>query len=786
MVLPKRLISILLAAVLVFTSCFCVTFITLADTTLDPAFEALLDAQGFPESYRPMLRELHKKYPNWKFETLKTGLDWNTVVASEYILHDSLIDKTTTAAWKSYDSGRYNFSTGSFVTFDGGAYHAASKEYLSYCLDPRNFLTDTNVLMFLVAYGQSGETVSGISNILSGLNWAKNYPSNDEVVYIYEDGTYDIIIGSKPPETQEPTEPETDGFNATVNSIEGPLNVRATASTSANILGQLYAGNRINVIGEENGTAVSGNSKWYKITYNGGNGYVHSSYITLDPAKTSEVAETASSTSSIVSSTTSSDTSSLESTSSESSSSNTSSGETSSGETSSDSTSSNPTPDEPEVFVPTKPVKEKIEIDSYSKAFYAAHKITGISAYMLASRIRQEQGLNGNPSGKGEVAGYEGYYNLWNIKTVGNNKYVDGAKYAKEQGWDTPLKGIVGGSEWLDTNYFKTGQDTLYLQKYDVVAGGNGYYWHEYMTYLPAPWQEASILKKAFTNETIQNEAVFKIPIYNNMPASAVACPNSSGTNNNYLKSISVAGNEISNFTVYTHTYTDIVIDYSESVAVEATAYDSGALVSGAGDLTFIEGVNTVNLVVTASNGAKRTYTLKVTMKEKPPEPVEPDPDNPDPDNPDGPTPDEPILPSIDTTDYTIGDFASGVEPGTTVEEFVQNLAVSNGSVKLFGSDNAEKEPTAVVATGDKFTIYDLEENEYISYYIVIYGDVNGDGAVNSLDLLRAQKHIVGIITMSNLQIFAADSNKDSSLNSVDLLRTQKYIVGIIDSIQGE
>ena len=68
----------------------------------------------------------------------------------------------------------------------------------------------------------------------------------------------------------------------------------------------------------------------------------------------------------------------------------------------------------------------------------------------------------------------------------------------------------------------------------------------------------------------------------------------------------------------------------------------------------------------------------------------------------------------------------------------------------------------------------------------MIYGDANGDGAVNSLDLLRTQKHIVGMITLSDVQMIAADSNKDGNLNSVDLLRTQKYIVGMIDSIQGE
>ncbi len=649
--------------------------------TDDPEFEAYLDSQNFPESYRPYLRALHKKYPNWKFTALHTGLSWAKVVAAEYQLHDSLIDKSTTSAWKSYDSGRYNFTTSTFITFDGGAYHAASKEYLSYCLDPRNFLGEGDVLMFFVAHGQAGETASGATKILSGLNWAKSYPGDGEVVYIYEDGTYDIIIES-----------------ATVAINE---DTSSDSTSSDNI---------------------------------------------------------------------SSDSTSSDDTSSD----NTSSDGTSSGDTSSGDTSSEPTT--PEVFVPTKPVAEKIEIDSYGTAFYAAHKLTGISAYMLASRIRQEQGVNGNPSGTGKVEGYEGYYNLWNIKTVGDNKYVQGATHAKEQGWDTPLKSIIGGSSWLNINYFKTGQDTLYLQKYDVVDGGNGYYWHEYMTYLPAPWQEAKILKMAFTEETMQNEAVFKIPVYLDMPSSAVECPSSTGTNNNYLKGISINGTPIESFSVYTQSYTDIFIkSETNEVEIIATPYDSGAVTAGGGNLTLDEGMNTVNIAVTASNGAQRNYTVSVIFELLTPEP-EPEPE-PEPGS---------ETPIISGTVYNIGDYITGVEPKTNITTFAENLGIQNGSVKIFAADGTEKTGEALVATGDKVTIYNTDESEYISYNIVIYGDCNGDGRVSSYDLMIAQRHILKIESLEGLYLKAADSNKDSRLSSVDLLTTQRFILGMDETIQGE
>ena len=46
----------------------------------DKEFESYMKSQGFPESYKPMLRELHKDHPNWIFMAQKTGLDWNYVL----------------------------------------------------------------------------------------------------------------------------------------------------------------------------------------------------------------------------------------------------------------------------------------------------------------------------------------------------------------------------------------------------------------------------------------------------------------------------------------------------------------------------------------------------------------------------------------------------------------------------------------------------------------------------------------------------------------------------------
>lgn len=56
------------------------------------------------------------------------------------------------------------------------------------------------------------------------------------------------------------------------NVSKGGLRVRKEASTSSTVLGTLYSGNSVNIIGE------SGN--WYKISYNSSYAYVHKDYIT--------------------------------------------------------------------------------------------------------------------------------------------------------------------------------------------------------------------------------------------------------------------------------------------------------------------------------------------------------------------------------------------------------------------------------------------------------------------------------------------------------------------------
>lgn len=56
--------------------------------------------EKFPDTYQPYLRELEKKYPNWKFMALYTNLDWNYVIDQENVFGKNLVPKNYSDNWK--------------------------------------------------------------------------------------------------------------------------------------------------------------------------------------------------------------------------------------------------------------------------------------------------------------------------------------------------------------------------------------------------------------------------------------------------------------------------------------------------------------------------------------------------------------------------------------------------------------------------------------------------------------------------------------------------------------
>lgn len=160
---------------------------------------------------------------------------------------------------------------------------------------------------------------------------------------------------------------------------------------------------------------------------------------------------------------------------------------------------------------------------TYARAFYEIGSGRKLSPIHLASRVYQEQGQGTSGLISGTYPGYQGYYNFFNVGVNGastEEKIVKGLTYAKDKGWDTRYKSLEGGAATIGNNYILKGQDTIYLEKFNVNKNSpHGAYEHQYMQNIQAPRSESSSTKKMYAGAGSLNSAfVFKIPVFDNMP----------------------------------------------------------------------------------------------------------------------------------------------------------------------------------------------------------------------------------------------------------------------------
>lgn len=394
------------------------------------------------------------------------------------------------------------------------------------------------------------------------------------------------------------------------------------------------------------------------------------------------------------------------------------------------------------------------EFATYGEALVQAGKEAGASPYMLAARIKMEQGANGNKLAHGTVPGYEGYYNHFDIGAYahsGRTAIENGAIYAanEKRNWNTPYKAILGGAQFLVKNYIAVGQNTLYLQKYDVVDGGNGLYGHQYMTNVVAAVSECATLRNAIVNSgATTSQLNFLIPVYTDMPEDYGTLPLRTGDANNLLASLTVEGGKISTtFDKYTLGY-DVFTEETH-ITITAEAINTEATVEGAGVIELKEGINEVPITVTATNGLKRVYTLYISSSAEK---------------------------SFVSEYETANNIIKGVEVGTTLEDFAKKITATGYSVKYLDAKGNEKQNTDIMKTGDKVSlVYDDKEERVIE--IAVGGDSSGDGKLSLADLLKTQGHIIGKSQLSTLYFTAADYTNDGKLSLADLLQCQKIII---------
>ncbi len=150
-----------------------------------------------------------------------------------------------------------------------------------------------------------------------------------------------------------------------------------------------------------------------------------------------------------------------------------------------------------------------------------------------------------------------------------------------------------------------------------------------------------------------------------------------------------------------------------------------------------------------------------------------------------GDEPAEVVIEAAEVNPYN-EDYAPVIFENDDGETLIYGIApedeIDDISLYFSASDGVTFECDAI-ATGETIYAYDSEGNEVGEYIIVIKGDANGDGGINSLDLSTVLRHVQDISYLSDSGVaakdFAADLNYSGDVTSLDLSSLLRHVQDI-------
>lgn len=506
----------------------------------DPAYELLLNQLGFPESYYEKLTELHQEHPNWAFLPYQTGLSWDEALDGESGYRINLTPNTVNYPTSFHATDpvdgniTFDFDQNAFVIMSAPNWVQASREAIAYYMDPRNFLNSEEIFQFeYLASNPMVQTLDGVEKILSGGFMAHTYVVKPTL--LIQEG---FVTGIEPDTKKE-------DFLKLIACEPGKTIRIWNADHSAKEDGaRICTGDLVTVSDGEllwdaeelpEDYVEPAHATYTCLIYGDTNGdgqhtkldylYFKRHFLNYYPLEEPYLFAA-------------------------------------------DTDRDGDIDHMDRLYVKRAaygyyPLTQRRVNDTEQKstkafALYGADGQTyaecivtlaeeyGISPYMLAVRLRQEQGTEGKSALiSGKYEGFEGYYNYFNFGASGvtDTEIIEnGLTYAKENGWDSPVNAIRGGAERIVQKYIAAGQFNLYLQKFNVIKNGAyALYRHQYMQNLLAARNEAVRTAKAYTElGCMDNGYIFYIPVFENMPETPAPKPEIDGNPNAYLQMLSI------------------------------------------------------------------------------------------------------------------------------------------------------------------------------------------------------------------------------------------------------
>ena len=171
----------------------------------------------------------------------------------------------------------------------------------------------------------------------------------------------------------------------------------------------------------------------------------------------------------------------------------------------------------------------------------------------------------------------------------------------------------------------------------------------------------------------------------------------------------------------------------------------------------------------TKGYAARETYDYESTYKLYL-VPVEQEPD---------PEPEQPQEPSGDVSLDNVQTDKIKVNSSNNIITVVPDVTLNDLTSATKDSAIAKNQNGDTLSTDSKLATGTVVNDKYT---VVMLGDINCDGKVDTADLLAIQKQLLNIALIEgNARIKAADINYDSKIDTADLLAIQKKLLNISD-----
>ncbi|PKM63320.1 MAG: hypothetical protein CVU97_00670 [Firmicutes bacterium HGW-Firmicutes-21] len=129
------------------------------------------------------------------------------------------------------------------------------------------------------------------------------------------------------------------------------------------------------------------------------------------------------------------------------------------------------------------------------------------------------------------------------------------------------------------------------------------------------------------------------------------------------------------------------------------------------------------------------------------------------------------------SSDYVIGDYLTGVTDKTNLSTLLGNFELSENIIVLDKNGTKITSPSAYIGTGCK-VMYMQGEDILDEITVVVFGDANGDGIINSADYLFTKRGFLGTLTLTPLQLKACCLENTSIPTTKDYLKIKRHFLG--------